>query len=177
MCLINQKLQWQLLIIGWKFHMAFFSSMKSYFSGDEKPTEPLLQLKLKELILSILLSKANPELSAYFRSLADSEAPSLAATMEANYRYRLSLEQFAKLCHRSLSSFKRDFRKHFDEPPGRWLLHRRLDYAAALIRSSPEKTITDVVFDSGFEDVSHFSRTFRERFEMSPTEYRDNNTR
>ena len=147
--------------------------MKTYFAGDEKPTEPLLRLKLKELILSILLSKSNPELSGYFRGLADSDGPSLPATMEANYRHRLSLEQFAKLCHRSLSSFKREFRRHYDTSPGRWLVQRRLDYAAALLRSSLEKTITDIVFDSGFEDVSHFSRSFRERFEMSPTEYRE----
>ena len=152
---------------------AFFSSMKSYFSGDEKPTEPLLRLKLKELILSVLLSKTNPDLACYFRDLAASEGPSLSATMEANYRYRLSLDEFAKLCHRSLSSFKRDFRKHYDEAPGRWLLQKRLDFAAALLRSGPKKTITDVVFDSGFEDVSHFSRAFRDRYQMSPTEYRE----
>jgi AraC-like DNA-binding protein len=151
----------------------FFDSMKSYFSGDERPSEPLLRLKLKELVLSILTSKANPYLSFYFRSVAGSEGPSLPGIMESNFRYRLSLEEFARLCHRSLSSFKRDFQKHFNEPPGRWLIQKRLDYAAALLLSAEDKNITDVVFDCGFEDVSHFSKAFKKRFGKSPSAYRE----
>lgn len=151
---------------------AFFTAMKTYFSGKERPGELLLRLKLKELILGILLSRANPELSAYFRTIADSDRPSLPAIMEANFRYRLSLEEFARLCHRSLSSFKRDFRKHFGDSPGRWLLQKRLEYAAALLRGNRDKTVTEVVFDSGFEDVSHFNRAFKSRFNLSPTAFR-----
>jgi AraC-like DNA-binding protein len=150
----------------------FFTSMRTYFSGKEKPTEPLLRLKIKELILSILLSRTNPELSIYLRMLANSDGPSLPNIMEVNFRYRLSLDEFARLSHRSLSSFKRDFSKHFGEPPGRWILARRLDYAAALLRSNGEMNITEIVFDSGFEDVSHFNKAFKKRFETSPTLYR-----
>ena len=150
----------------------FFDSMKTYFAGGEKPTEPLLRLKLKELVLGILTSRANPALSFYFRSLASSEGPSLSSIMEANFRYRLSLEQFARLCHRSLSTFKRDFQKHFNESPGRWIQQKRLDYAAALLRSTEHLNVTEVVFESGFEDVSHFSKAFKNRFGTSPSAYR-----
>ena len=150
----------------------FFTSMKTYFAGDEKPTEPLLRLKLKELILSILLSRKNPQLSLYLRTLANSDGPSLPSIMEANFRYRLSLDEFSRLTHRSLSSFKRDFQKHYGQPPGRWILARRLNYAAALLRNSSEMNITEIVFDSGFEDVSHFNKAFKMRFGTSPTLYR-----
>lgn len=150
----------------------FFDSMKTYFSGRERPTEPLLRLKLRELILGILLSRNNPKLASYLRGLGDGDGPSLPAIMETNFRYRLSLEEFARLCHRSLSTFKRDFRKHFDEAPGRWLLQRRLDYAAARLRASSGKTITEIVFDSGFEDVSHFNKAFKARFGSPPTAFR-----
>ena len=97
---------------------AFFQSMRTYFSGREKPSEPLLRLKLKELIVSILTSGQNRALAAYFRKLGESDAPSVAEIMEANFRYNLALEEYAKLCHRSLSSFKRDFQKEFSEAPG-----------------------------------------------------------
>ena len=150
----------------------FFDSMRNYFASTEKPSEPLLRLKLKELILGILTSQANPALSFYFRTLANSEGPSLSNVMEANFRYRLSLDQFARLCHRSLSSFKRDFQRQFDDSPGRWIQKRRLDYAAALLRSADYMNVTEVVFESGFEDVSHFSKAFRNRFGKSPTAYR-----
>jgi AraC-like DNA-binding protein len=150
----------------------FFDSMKRYFSKSEKPSEPLLRLKLKELIVSILLSKTNSGLSCYFQDLARSDGPSLHQIMEANFRYRLSLKQFARLCHRSLSTFKRDFQKKFHESPGRWILKKRLEYAAALLRSADQMNVTEIVFESGFEDVSHFSKAFKNRFGKSPSTYR-----
>jgi transcriptional regulator GlxA family with amidase domain len=146
--------------------------MRTYFSGKEKPSEALVRLKLKELIISVLTSGKNPALAAYFRKIGESDAPSVAEIMEANFRYNLSLEEYAKLCHRSLSSFKRDFQTHFQESPGKWLLQKRLDYSAALLRSS-KMNVTEVAFESGFEDVSHFSRVFKERFRVPPMTYRE----
>lgn len=149
----------------------FFSSMRTYFAGKEAPSEPLLRLKLKELVISILTSGQNPALAAYFRSLVDSDAPSVAEIMEANFRFNLSLGEYARLCHRSLSSFKREFQALFQLSPGRWLLGKRLAYAAALLRST-KGNVTEVAYDSGFEDVSHFSRAFKTRFGISPVAYR-----
>ena len=150
---------------------AFFQSMRAYFAGREKPSEPLLRLKLKELIVSILTGGSNPGLAAYFQSVAGGETTSVTETMEANFRFNLSLDEYAALCHRSLFSFKRDFRQHFKEPPGKWLAHKRLEYAAALLRTT-NMNVTEVVFESGFEDISHFSRVFKERFQLSPSAYR-----
>jgi AraC family transcriptional regulator, exoenzyme S synthesis regulatory protein ExsA len=150
---------------------AFFESMRTYLAGKEKPSEPLLRLKLKELIVSILTSGRNPSLAAYFRALGDQERPSLGEIMEANFRYNLSLEEYARLCHRSLSSFKREFQAHFNETPGKWLLRKRLDYAAGLLRGS-KMNVTEVAFECGFEDVSHFSRVFKEYFQEPPMTYR-----
>ncbi len=150
---------------------AFFQSMRAYFSGREKPSEPLLRLKLKELIVSVLTSGRNPALAAYFRRMGESDAPPVVEIMEENFRFNLSLEEYARLCHRSLSSFKRDFQTHFQEAPGKWLLRKRLDYAAALLRNS-KMNVTEIAFESGFEDVSHFSRAFKDRFDVSPIAYR-----
>ena len=150
---------------------AFFESMRTYFAGKERPSEPLLRLKLKELVISILSSGRNPALAAYFRSLGDSNAPSVAEIMETNFRFNLSLEEYARLCHRSLSSFKREFQAGFQTSPGKWLLGKRLDYAAALFRTS-QRNVTEIAFDSGFEDVSHFSRAFKNRFGVPPMAYR-----
>lgn len=150
---------------------AFFQSMRTYLSGREKPSEPLVRLKLQELILSVLSSDRNSALAAYFRKIGESDAPSVREIMDANFRYNLSLEEYAKLCHRSLSSFKREFQTHFQESPGKWLLQKRLDYSAALLRSST-MNVTEIAFESGFEDVSHFSRVFKKRFDASPVAYR-----
>ncbi|HVY71802.1 MAG TPA: AraC family transcriptional regulator [Verrucomicrobiae bacterium] len=152
---------------------AFFQSIRTYFSGAEKPSEPLLRLKLKELIVSLLTSGKNPALAAYFRSLGEADAPSLPEIMEANFRFNLSLDEYARLCHRSLSSFKREFQRHFATPPGEWLRRRRLEHSAILLRSS-RMNVTEIAFESGFEDVSHFSRAFKDQFQVPPAAYRQN---
>jgi AraC-like DNA-binding protein len=149
----------------------FFQSMLAYFTDVEKPSETLLKLKLKELILSMLVSRNNPKLSHYFQALGSREAPLVSEIMESNFRYNLSLENYAELCHRSLSSFKRDFQKQYNEPPGRWLLNKRLEYSAVLLKNN-HINISQVVFECGFEDLSHFSRAFKSKFGVSPTQFR-----
>ncbi len=150
---------------------AYFQSMLTYFNGSPKPSDLLLEIKLKELIINILTTPHNPSLAAYFQSLLDAEKPFIRQIMEANFNFNLSLEEFARLCHRSVSSFKRDFKKHYNLSPGKWLLTKRLEYSAHLLKSS-ESSITQIVFECGFEDLSHFSRAFKEKFGVSPLNFR-----
>ena len=91
--------------------------------------------------------------------------------MESNFCYNLKIEEFAKMSHRSLSTFKRDFQNHYSKSPGKWLLSKRLDYAATLLVNNLSN-VSQVAFESGFEDVSHFSRVFKQKFNQSPSRYR-----
>jgi len=151
---------------------AFFHAMAIYFAADEKPPEALLKLKLKELLTSILVGQNNQPLSAYLRYLAECDAPPIEAIMEMNFCYNLSIEAFAQMCHRSLSSFKREFRKLYGASPGKWLLERRLDHSASLLQTTG-MSVTEIMFECGFEDLSHFSRSFKDRFGQSPTAFRE----
>ena len=150
---------------------ALFQSMRTYLAAKQKPPEPLLRLKLKELLMSVLTSGTNSALAAYLRRIGASDSPPVAEIMEANFRFHLSLEEYARLCHRSLSSFKREFQEQFHQAPGKWLLQRRLDYSAGLLRHS-RMNVTEIAFESGFEDVSHFSRVFKARFGAAPIVFR-----
>jgi AraC family transcriptional regulator, exoenzyme S synthesis regulatory protein ExsA len=151
---------------------AFLQAMNVYFAGKEKPAAPLLQLKLWELVTSVLVGAANPMLSAHFRSVAICEAPSIPAIMEANFHHNLPLEVFARMCHRSLSTFKRDFQSHYGESPGRWLLQRRLDCAANLLRTT-NLNVTEAMLECGFENASHFGRAFKAKLGQSPSDFRE----
>ena len=66
------------------------------------------------------------------------------------------MEEFAKLCHLSLSTFKRDFFNHYQTTPGKWLLKKRLDHAANLL-TNQYSNVTQIAFDSGFENISQQS--------------------
>ena len=150
---------------------SFYESVISYFVTDAQPPEDLLELKFRELLLNIITSRANRELRAYFQKLASSNMDDLEDVMERNYLYNLQLHQYARLCHRSLSSFKRDFYSAFGVPPGRWLLERRLESAHHLLLTSA-KPIVDVAAESGFANNTHFSRVFKNHFGVSPLQCR-----
>lgn len=151
---------------------AFFHAMALFFSDEKEPPRALLSLKLKELLTAILLSPDNPMLAAHLRLTATQGLPPLAPIMEANFHHRLSLDEFAQMCHRSLSSFKRDFQAAFGAPPGKWLWERRLQLAATLLQNTC-MNITEVMLEAGFQDSSHFCRAFKQRFGLSPSLYRD----
>lgn len=151
---------------------AFFQGMLPHFGSDEQPADSLLELKFKELLLSLITNREYNHLAAYFRTFAKSDLPSLPYIMEQNFSFNLSMEEFAKLCHRSLSSFKREFQNHYNTSPGKWLLAKRLDHAALLLHDE-SLNISQVAYESGFEDSSHFSRTFKDRFNRTPLDYRN----
>jgi transcriptional regulator GlxA family with amidase domain len=145
--------------------------MATYFATDDKLHESILLLKLKELITSIYVSDNNQNLTDYFQSLTHSKTPSIIETMELNFRKKLSMSEFAQLCHRSYSSFKRDFQAQYSESPGKWLLNKRLDYSVYLLLSS-DKRVSEILIESGFVDLSHYSKAFKKKFGDSPTIYR-----
>jgi AraC-like DNA-binding protein len=151
----------------------FFSSMYPFFKSELKPSNSLLELKLKELIVNILTTDINLELSSYFQSLMLTDKPSIRSIMENNFYHNLSIEEFAGLTHRSLSAFKRDFKESYSAPPGKWLLGKRLEYSLTLLQNEAS-SISDVAYDSGFESASHYSRSFKSRYGESPAYYRNN---
>jgi AraC-like DNA-binding protein len=151
--------------------VAFFNSVLSYFETDQQPSEELLELKFKELLLNIISNPANKELTSYLYKVFLSGNNDLSDIMERNYLYNLSLDEFAQICHRSLSKFKRDFDTVFGMPPGKWLMGKRLQYASGLLFNS-KKSITDIVIESGFTNITHFDRIFKKHFGVTPLQHR-----
>ncbi len=148
---------------------SYFHSMLAYFRGHNRPPDPILILKVKELLITLMSS--DPTLAAYFTLVADDDKPSLQQIMEHNFCFNLRLEEYADLTHRSLSSFKRDFQNQFGEAPGKWLQKRRVRHAANLL-SNTRMSVTQIAFESGFEDLSHFSRAFKKIMGVNPSDYK-----
>ncbi|MCR5821063.1 MAG: AraC family transcriptional regulator [Bacteroidaceae bacterium] len=90
--------------------------------------------------------------------------------MNAHYRSDMSIPEIAKATGRSLSTFKRDFKKVSDLSPERWLTDRRLRAAYDLLKRGVR--VTDCCFDVGFKNVSHFSAIFKKKFGVTPGQVR-----
>lgn len=149
----------------------FFTSMIPYFDTVPKVPESLLELKFKELLFNLLTNPQNNALLQWLYTLADDARAPLQRTMEANYAFNLSLDDYARISGRSLASFKREFRMVYGTSPGKWLIQRRLEHASLLLQTS-SKNIVEITFESGFENSTHFSRLFKLKFGQTPTEYR-----
>ena len=151
---------------------AFFNSVVPYFLSTKEVDKALLELKFRELILNVVHNPKNASTINYFNSLfTQTFSDCIRRIMEENFNYNLGIEAYARMCGRSLSAFKRDFEEHFQTTPGKWLLERRLQHAKLMIRTTGN-SISEIAFDSGFENVSHFSRSFKQQFGSSPIDYR-----
>ncbi|MBS1653682.1 MAG: helix-turn-helix transcriptional regulator [Bacteroidetes bacterium] len=149
----------------------YYSSIRSYLSLSEQPGTELINMKFEELLLSLFSNKVHDELTDYFISLCRSQQYHLSRVMEQNFAYKLKLEEFAQLCHMSLSAFKKSFSDYYHTTPAAWLKQRRLDMAVHQLLTS-DASISQVSFECGFEDTSHFIRVFKQKFNRTPHQYR-----
>jgi AraC-like DNA-binding protein len=154
-----------------KITQGSFYSLLPYFTQQPHAPESLLEIKCRELIFSIFADPGNGGLLAYLNSFCDLTKPPLPEVMEANYTYKLSLEEFARISQRSLTAFKNEFTALFHTTPGKWLIRRRLEYGRNLLAGS-RKNISEIVEECGFESPTHFSRAFKSAFGVQPLQYR-----
>ncbi len=152
---------------------SFFFSMLPYFSQAPPPPENLLELKFKELILSLLSNKKNERFLSYLNNLSNDSKPSMEEIMRNNYAFKLTLSDYAKLSCKSIPTFKRDFKKLFKETPAKWVMKKRLNLATELLGNT-SLSIADITFECGFENQTHFSRVFKEKLGVSPSQFRMN---
>jgi AraC-like DNA-binding protein len=148
------------------FMKGYFDSLMPYFSQPERLTPILEQAKTTEAIQLLL---RNPALKNFLFDFSEPHKIDLEAYMNKHISYHVPLMQFAKLTGRSLSAFKRDFGKIFQTSPERWLQKRRLEMAHFLIAQKNRKP-SDVYLEVGFQNLSHFSRVFKNEFGINASE-------
>jgi AraC-like DNA-binding protein len=91
--------------------------------------------------------------------------------IDARYREPLDVPALARAAHLSPAHFSREFRKAFGETPHQYLLTRRLERAAALLRST-DRSVADICITVGLRSVGSFTTSFHRAFGQSPTAYR-----
>lgn len=144
----------------------YFDSLLPYFAQDTQPNAPLAELKTREAVE--LLLHHDPGLKNILFDFSEPGKIDLESFMNRNYMYNVPAAKFATLTGRSLAGFKRDFGKIFHTSPGQWLLQKRLAEAHYLISKKGRKP-SDVYLDVGFENLSHFSYSFKKTFGVAPS--------
>ena len=91
---------------------------------------------------------------------------------DARYWEPLGVEQLAEAAGLSRAHFSREFRAAFGESPHTYLLTRRMERAAALLRTT-DRSVTDVCFSVGLQSVGSFTTSFKRTYGVTPTTYRE----
>jgi AraC-like DNA-binding protein len=148
------------------FLKGYFDSLVPYFDHGLAIPPTLADIKTKEAVALIL--RGRPALTEFLFDFSEPHKIDLEAYMAKNYMFNIPIAQFARLTGRSLASFKRDFEKIFKISPGHWLQQKRLAEAHYLISKKGRKP-SDVYLDVGFENLSHFSYSFKKMFGVAPS--------
>ena len=90
---------------------------------------------------------------------------------DARYSEHIDVDDMAGAAGLSRAHFSREFRRAFGESPRAYLLTRRLERAAALLRNT-DRSVADVCFSVGLQSVGSFTTSFTRTYGMSPTAYR-----
>jgi AraC-like DNA-binding protein len=148
------------------------ASLIPYFEMKELPGD-IASLKITEAIS--ILRAIDKEIDNVLANFEEPGKIDLASYMEKNFMFNMPIEKFGYLTGRSLTTFKRDFKKAFNTTPQKWLTQKRLELAHYHFVEKHKKPI-DVCYEVGFENLSHFSYAFKKQFGYAPTDLLENKT-
>jgi AraC-like DNA-binding protein len=80
------------------------------------------------------------------------------------------LPELARVCHVSMRTLQRHFRKHYHTTLSEWVRELRLDRARAMLAEA--ESVKCVAFELGYKQPSHFTRDFKQRFGVPPRAFR-----
>jgi len=148
----------------------FVASLKPFFDNPSLATEAMLAVKLQELT-TILVQSGDEEVKYLLGTIQKKEIFEFEQIIKANLYNNLSIPELAHLTNKSESSFKREFKRLYDDSPAKYLKSKKLEKAAQLLERS-ELSISEISWDCGFEDLAHFSSSFSSVYKLSPRNYR-----
>lgn len=149
----------------------FIEGLLFYFENPSLVNEDILILKLKEIILLLLQTRNVEAIQVILSQLFSPTTYTFKQIIEAHLFSQLTIEELAQQNNLSVSSFKREFAKLYNDTPANYIKNKRLEKAAELLLVSGER-ITDIAFDCGFNDLANFTKSFSEKYNITPTNYR-----
>ena len=102
---------------------------------------------------------------------ADADSGHFINIIYENIFNDISIEHLAELTNRSLTSFKKEFKRLFNAPPHRWIIEQRLDRAKIMLAST-NRTVSEIGTECAFSNISHFIKLFKQRYNDTPASFR-----
>lgn len=149
----------------------YIEGLLFYFENPSLINEDILVLKLKEIILLLSQTQNADAIQIILSQLFSPATYSFKQIIEENLFSQLTIEQLAEQNNLSVSSFKREFAKLYNDTPANYIKNKKLEKAAELLLISDQR-ITEIAFDCGFNDLANFTKSFSDKYNTTPTNYR-----
>ncbi len=150
---------------------SFFNHAGSYLHDDNfMHDETAENIKMTELIY-LIISQTDGCLKSKVLSNVDSARDNFEQIIYSHIFNDVSIEKLAEKSNRSLTSFKKEFKRHFFMPPHRWFIRQRLMQSRLLLIST-SKSISEIGIECTFPNTSHFIKLFKKQYGTTPATYR-----
>jgi len=153
----------------------YIEGLLFYFENPSLVNDDILILKFKEILLLLSQTRNAESVQVIFSKLFSPIAYTFKQIIEAHLFSQLTIEDLAQQNNLSVSSFKREFAKLYNDTPANYIKAKKLEKAAELLRVSEER-ISDIAFDCGFNSLANFTKSFSKKYNTTPTNYRLKNS-
>lgn len=133
----------------------YIEGLLFYFDNPTLVNEDILVIKFKEIILLLCQTESASTIQQILSQLFSPNTFTFKQIIESNIYSNLSIKEFASISNLSISSFKREFKKNYNDTPANYIRNRKLEKSAELLIVSNER-ITDIAFDCGFNNLTNF---------------------
>jgi len=148
----------------------FAESLMAIYQNNPIEQKGIVNLKIMELMYLINDVVPEEQFANFLFQLTLPKKRNIKSFMEKNFAKPLKIEDYAYLTGRSLSSFRRDFKDYYAITPQKWLKEKRLDLALKLLEQN-QKSVAEIAFEVGYENISYFIKSFKSREGLSPKQY------
>lgn len=148
----------------------FAQSLIQIYQNKKIRDKNFLNLKILELLHLLNNLATEKKFTEFLFQLTLPKKRNIKAFIENNFDKPLKIEDYAYLTGRSVSTFRRDFKAHFDTTPKKWLKEKRIEKAVNLLRNQ-ELSVTQLAYEVGYENISYFIKEFKTQIGLSPKQY------
>nr|WP_245999733.1 AraC family transcriptional regulator [Paraflavitalea soli] len=149
----------------------YIEGLLFYFENPSLVNDDILILKLKEIILLLSQTQNAAAIQVILSQLFSPATYTFKQIIEAHLFSPVGIEELARKANLSVSSFKREFTKLYNDSPANYIKNKRLERASELLLASDNR-ITDIAYACGFNDLANFTKSFHDKYKVTPTNYR-----
>lgn len=149
-----------------EFTQRFVKSLLDISKLSKGVQKKLLEVKLEEILLYLTEIYGTDFLYSLILNSGDT-THKFTQTVEKNQLNKLTLNELSFLCNMSVSTFKREFEKHYSKSPIKWFQNKRLEYAHYLLNQE-QKSSSEIYFEVGYENLSSFIQAYKSKYGITP---------